>query len=305
MPEVMTVLGPIAAERLGMTLPHEHIFVDLLKEARMEGLLNDRSLMEIEVGAFRDAGGESLVDCTSIGLGRDVAAVRDVAVATGLNIVVGTGFYRHPYLDREWFDANGVDAIADLLVSEIEQGIGGTDIRAGIIGEIGCDRYLSAAEERSFRAAARAHHRTDLTITTHAARWPVGVEQLDLLAEEGVDPYRVIVGHCDRVADQTYAREIAARGAFIGFDGIRPRPEYELKRTLRVVLEMIETGHIDQVLLSQDVCLKGHLGAYGGGGYTFLVSGFLPMLRSAGVSEREIRALTVENPRRAITGERR
>ncbi|HEY6740207.1 MAG TPA: hypothetical protein VI076_15295, partial [Actinopolymorphaceae bacterium] len=173
--------GPVAAKDLGVVLPHEHVFIDLLREYRGTGLLADETLAIEEVGRFRDAGGGTIVDCTSEGLGRRPEALRRVSEATGVAIIMGAGHYRRPYLDEARLDALSVDALADEIVRDLEVGIADTGIRAGIIGEIGCDRVLSAIEERVFRAAARAHRRTGLTITTHAARWPVGEPQLELL----------------------------------------------------------------------------------------------------------------------------
>ena len=203
--DIMTVTGPVSADQLGVVLPHEHVFIDLVREYRASGLLNDEHLACRELEALRAAGGGTLVDLTLDEIGRDPAALRRVSQITGISIVMGCGHYRDPYLDRDWFDRTPVEAIADEIVRDITEGVRGTGIRAGVIGEIGADRaYISAAEERSFRAAARAHRRTGLTITTHAARWPVGLAQLRLLAEEGVDPRRVIVGHTDSVPDPGY-----------------------------------------------------------------------------------------------------
>ena len=236
MPEVTTVLGPVAAEDLGVTLPHEHVFLDLVREYRGDGLLNDHALAVEELGAFVAAQRQGpLVDCTSVGLSRDPLALREVARATGLNIVMGCGYYRDPYLPEE-LDRLSVDAIADLIVRDVEEGADGTDVRAGIIGEIGSDRrHISALEERSFRAAARAHRRTGLTITTHAARWPVGLPQLDLLAEEGVDPRRVVIGHCDMVPDPGYHLEVARRGAFVQFDTVHGESDHDTRCRLQWV----------------------------------------------------------------------
>lgn len=303
MAQLMTVLGPVDSDDLGMTLTHEHLFIDQMREARSEGLLNDERLMRQEVRHYQAAGGRTLVDCTSIGLGRDVSALRRLSQATGLNIIAGTGFYRHPYLDTDWFDRTSVDAIADLIVQEIEEGIDGIGTRPGVIGEIGCDRYISAAEERSFRAAARAHRRTGLTITTHAARWPVGGPQLDLLEEEGVAPGRIIIGHCDRVVDESYHEMLALRGAWVQFDTIRPLSEYDLDIRVGFVKNMAGKGLLGQVLLSQDICMRGHLHAYGGAGYDFVVTTFLQRLRDAGITSQQIHMLFVDNPRRALTGE--
>jgi predicted metal-dependent phosphotriesterase family hydrolase len=187
---VMTVTGPVEAAKLGVTLPHEHLFIDVLREYRGDGLLNDGALAIEEVAAYRAAGGRSIVDVTSVGLGRAPEALRRVSEATGVHIIMGSGHYREPYLDLARINRMTVDDLATEIVEDLEVGVDGSGIRAGIIGEIACDRWITAAEERCFRAAARAHRRTGATITTHAARWPVGIRQLDLLAEEGVDPRR-------------------------------------------------------------------------------------------------------------------
>lgn len=302
MTDVMTVLGPVAAATLGVTLPHEHVFIDLLREYRGNGLLNDEALAQRELEAFRAAGGSTLVDCTSEGLGRDPLALRRASRASGVNIVMGSGFYRRPYLDEALVDSLSVDVLADRIVRDLDVGVGETGVRAGIIGEIGCDRSISAPEERVFRAAARAHRRTGVAITTHAARWPVGLAQLDLLAEERVDPGRVIVGHCDMVPDPAYHAALARRGAFVQFDTIQGENAWDTDRRLRWIRALLDAGHERQVLLSHDVCLRTDLSTYGGPGYTYLLVRFRELLISAGLTEATLTTLLVDNPRRALTG---
>ncbi len=124
---------------------------------------------------------------------------------------MGTGWYRDPFLDRQYFETHSTDEIAADIVRDIEVGVADTGVRAGVIGEIACDRVITPAEERSFRAAARAHLRTGATISTHAARWPIGHAQLDILCQEGVDPGRVIIGHSEFGARSGVPR--VARGA--------------------------------------------------------------------------------------------
>lgn len=299
---VMSVRGPVAASDLGVTLPHEHVFIDLVREYRGTGLLADEALAVEELGRFRDAGGSTLVDCTSEGLGRRPEALRRVSEMTGITIVMGSGHYRRPYLDEARIDALGVDALAATIVRDIEEGVDGTGIRAGIIGEIGCDRVISAVEERVFRAAARAHRQTGLTIATHAARWPVGEAQLDLLAEEGVDPGRVIVGHCDMVPDPAYHLRLARRGAWVQFDTIQGLHEVDTRRRLEWVAALLDAGLGHRLLLSHDVCLTGDLAAYGGPGYAYLLTGFRERMRAHGCTEAVITSLLVDNPRRALTG---
>lgn len=301
---VMTVLGPVAASEMGVTLPHEHVFVDLVAEYRAEGLLNDEALAVAELRRFRQAGGGSLVDCTSEGLGRDPVRLRRVSEATGLHIVMGSGHYRRPYLDAARLDRMSVSEVADGITRDLEEGVDGTGIRAGIIGEIGCDRYLSALEERVFRAAALAQRRTGVTITTHAARWPVGGWQLDVLEEAGADPARVIIGHCDMVPDSDYHLALARRGAWIEFDTVQGHSEYDTAQRVGYIRTLLEAGLGDRILLSQDVCLRTDLSAFGGPGYTYVVTGFRQRLLDEGIPEATVQALLVDNPRRAIAGER-
>jgi predicted metal-dependent phosphotriesterase family hydrolase len=300
---VMSVNGPVEASELGVVLPHEHVFADLVREYRGTGLLNDEHLARQELSLFRAAGGQTLVDLTLDEIGRDPAALRRVAEATGVTIVMGCGHYRDPYLNRDWFDRHAVDAIAEEIVADIEEGVDGTGIRAGIIGEIGADKwFISAAEERSFRAAARAHLATGLTISTHAARWPVGLEQARLLAEEGVDPRRVIIGHADTVPIPEYHLSLARLGCYVSFDSIGTGTSYDLSRAVDYVMALARAGFSSQVLLSHDVFLRGHLRADGGPGYAFVLTDFLPLLVDAGLDAEEARSLATINPLRALTG---
>ena len=296
----MTVLGPVDSGELGVTLPHEHVFLDLTREYRGDGLLNDPVLAAHELALYAEAGGRTVVDVTSVGLARDPAALRSMATRTGLNIVMGCGFYRRAYFPPA-VDELSTDAVADWIVRDIEEGVDG--VRAGIIGEIGCDRVMTALEERSFRAAARAQRRTGLTITTHAARWPVGLPQLDLLMEEGVDPRRVVVGHCDMVPDHDYHLELARRGAFVQFDTVQGASEYDTRCRLDWIRSLAEEGYLDRVLLSQDVCLRSDYAAFGGPGYAYVVTGFADRLRDEGFEKADLDQLLVDNPRRMLTGE--
>jgi predicted metal-dependent phosphotriesterase family hydrolase len=301
--DIMTVTGPIAPDELGVVLPHEHVFIDLVREYRGSGLLIDEELACAELRALTGAGGRTLVDLTTDEIGRDPAALRRVSEATGIFIVMGCGHYRDPYLDRDWFDRTPVDAIADEIVCDITEGVGSSGIRAGIIGEIGADRgYISAAEERSFRAAARAHLRTGVTINTHAARWPVGLAQLRLLAEEGVDPRRVIVGHTDSVPVPGYQLDLVRQGCYVSFDSIGTGSLYNTRRAADYVLDLVRAGFGSQILLSHDVCLHDHLRAAGGCGYAYVLTEFLAMLTVAGLDEEQVRAFTTDNPRAALTG---
>lgn len=302
MTDVMTVLGPVPTGELGPTLMHEHLFINLMREYRGDGLLNDEDLATRECAAFRDVGGRTLVDCTNGSMGRDPLALVRVARNTGVNIVMGSGHYRVPYLDEPWLDAHTVDEVADHIIQDLTDGVGDTGVRAGIIGEVGADKwYISAFEERSFRGAARAHLRTGVPITTHAARWPVGIAQLDLLESEGVSPDAVIVGHCDTVPIPEYHLALARRGAYVQFDNIRGGSDYELDRQAEYVLRLRAEGFADRVLLSHDVCLASLLGLRGGPGFTLLWRDFIPRLLRHGMTDVEVSHIMTDNPARALS----
>jgi len=158
---VETVTGPVAAADLGFTLPHEHTYIDLWSipgRFDYEGQLADEDVLAAELAEYAELGGRTIVDLTLPGMGRDVGAVAALARRTGLNVVVGTGWYREPYYPPEArIDRRSVAALADEMVREADEGIDGTGIRAGVIGEIGVDkRWVSAQEERVCRAAGRA-----------------------------------------------------------------------------------------------------------------------------------------------------
>ena len=296
------MLGPVAPGSLGITMPHEHTFLDVMREYRGDGLVHDAALIDADLREYASLGGRTIVDVTSRGLHPQPARLPALARDTGVTIVAGTGFYRHPFLDEDWFDRHSTDEVADLLIRDIREGIDDTGVRAGIIGEVGCDRFITPAEERSFRAAARAHLATGLTITTHAGRWPVGLPQLRLLASEGVDPGRVIIGHCDMVLDQAYHLALVEAGAWVEFDTIQAEPDHVLDRTVAAIRALVEAGHEDRILLSQDICLVSQFRAMGGPGYGYILREFRGRLRAAGFGEATIERLLVTNPARALTG---
>ncbi len=314
MAHVQTVLGPIAPERLGVTLPHEHTQIALWHiPSRWDywQLTRDRELVLEELARFKGAGGSSLVDLTLPGVGRDPAWLVDVSGASGLNIVMGCGWYRGAHYPAEvLIDRRSVDDLADELVAEATDGVtradGGEPVRPGIIGEIGTDKpWLSAQEERVHRAAARASRRTGLAITTHGVMSDVGLAQLTVFDEEGADLSRVVIGHADSYPSLDHYLEIVRRGANVEFDflGMSFSPQERLgeERIVDLIRELLSRGHADRILLSQDVCHDAQLVRYGGNGYTYLASSFLPRLRGAGVSGAEIETMTVANPRLILT----
>ena len=309
-PRVMTVSGPIPPESVGFALPHEHTRVSLWHiPGRFDywELAADELTIADELRDYRRRGGRTLVDLTVPGIGRDPERLRRLASRTGVQIVMGCGWYRGPYYPAEaLIDRRSVDSLADELVSEFEHGVGETGIQPGIIGEIGTDKpWISALEERVHRAAARAAIRTGMTVTTHGVQSAVGEAQLDIFLSEGVDPGRVVIGHADSWPDLDHYLAILDRGANLQFDflGHRfdPVDEQREPRIIELIVELLERGYGAQILLSQDVCHDMQLKVNGGFGYTYLQQHFLPALRTAAVGEGELERIMVENPRRILT----
>ena len=321
--DVMTVTGPVPGDQLGFTLIHEHIFLDLMRDTwDARAYLNDPEIAEIELMRYKAAGGVTLVDQTSGGLtGNDqdllfdqdlnhvkhALAVREMARKTGINIVLGCGWYRETYYEpRLW--RMRTDEIAEEIVRDVTVGIDGTDVRAGMIGEIGAHfNWLSAIEERVLRASARAQIRTGVALGTHATRGPQGLEQLDVLVQEGVDPRRVAIGHSGGFPIHRYHREIAERGAYISFDRmglLASAIGFERDRTLDLIRQIVEAGFIRNLLLSHDVCYRSDYAMYGGSGYDFLSTQGLAVLgESVRLSQEQFHTIMVDNPRRWLTGE--
>jgi len=310
MAHVQTVLGPIDPATLGWTLPHEHTQIALWHIASRwdywQLTRNEPVILE-ELARFRDAGGGGLVDLTLPGVGRDPAWLRDIATASGLHVVMGCGWYRGVHYPAEArIDRRSVDDLADELVAEITDGVAGTGVRPGIIGEIGTDKpWVSALEERVHRAAARAARRTGLAVTTHGVMSPVGLDQLRILEEEGLDPARIVIGHADSYPVLEHHLAIIERGANVEFDflGMNFLALERLgePRVIELLCELVARGHADRILLSQDVCHDSQLKRYEGNGYVYLAETFLPRLRDAGVTDAQIETMTVANPRRLLT----
>lgn len=300
---VRGVLGDIAPDDLGVTLPHEHLIIDLQRITRHpDHTLNDVEVAVSELKNFAAAGGRTLVEATSLGLGRDPIRLQRIAADSGVNVIMGCGWYRQSYYPPE-LDRHSTNQLADHIIRDLQVGADDTGIRAGIIGEIGSDSdCITGLEERVLRAAARAHLQTGVTVTTHAVRKPVGLDQLDILTAEGVDPNRVIIGHCDFCADPDYHIAIAERGAWLEFDKVAGKFAYEVERRIRWILNVIANGHIDRLLLSSDTCMKSDLRTYGGTGYDYVLTGFTQQLLSSGLSQVQIDRILIDNPRAALTG---
>ncbi len=312
---VITVRGPIAPEDLGFTLPHEHVFVSRPDLPSQD--ITDPEVAVRELSLYASAGGRSLV-VLSTGKNRRPATLRSISERTGLNIVMATGFFKDNSMPPGTHQRS-VEDMAAQFVREIEVGVDGTGIRAGIIGEIGLSstrqdakQGRTATEERVLRAAAHAQRVTGVGINLHFDIGGDSAEHesaLDILAGAGADLKRVALSHFHPNPEQIpHFHRIAERGCFVEFD-LFGMEESIFKQKLHpsthevrcdVIRQLVAEGLSSHLLLSQDVCFKKCLVEYGGFGYAHIQRNILPRLEAIGVDRAAIHRMTVENPRRLL-----
>ncbi len=337
---VMTVRGAMPADGMGVTLPHEHILNDcrcwwnkpiepdrqhlakepvhigIIGELRMDPFvnldncaLNDEPLAIDELMTFFHAGGRTVVDPTCRGIGRNPDALVRISDSTGLNIIMGGGYYLHTSHPPALRSMSS-DDIADEIVAEAHHGVGDTGVRNGLIGEIGVSGDFTAEEEKSLRGAARAQRRSELPLMVHLPAWyRHGHRVLDIIGEEGGNLRHTILCHMNPSGeDVEYQTSLAARGAFIEYDmlgmdywyadqGVQCPSEEDNARAIK---RLIDLGFLDRILLSQDVFLKMMLTRHGGFGYAYVLRHFVPRLRRHGVSDSQIAIMLADNPRRVF-----
>ena len=344
MDHVMTVRGPVDASTIGPTLTHEHLFMDArsrwdpsdlpdpaigeqpfsaevaawsrwswhaFRDSMHQSPDEDYALIRDEVAAFAAAGGSCLVELSNQGLSPAPLAMRRLAEELDLHVVAGAGWYVGSMHPPDVAGAD-VDTLTDRLLADVTEGLAGTDVRPGIIGELGTSEELEPAEERVLRAGARVARRTGLAINIHChpPRLEVVLRILDVLEEEGHDLRRTSLSHLDEIADLDYHEAVLRRGVITGFDsfghdggyfspGWRARSDQDKMETL---VELARRGWQDQLVLSQDMHRKHFLRRFGGYGYDHVLMRVVPRLRSHyGVGEDVIEKLLVTTPRRLLT----
>jgi 5-phospho-D-xylono-1,4-lactonase len=307
--EVMTVTGPMPASALGVVDAHEHIFLSSAALAGDEFEDLDRSTAEVREGAASGIG--AIVDMTPIGLGRRPAMLRAVSQATDVPIIAATGFHRDAhYPAGHWVHDASVETLAERILRDLETGMDPDDwtdpseapdpARAGAIKAGASYHHASDAERRRLEAAAIGSRRTGVPILVHAEIGTFGHEIIDLLASHGVSPHRIILAHLDRNPDAELHAEIAARGVRLEYDTMgrtKYRPDSEL---LDLIERVVDAGHLDRLLLGQDLGRRSSLRAYGGGpGMRYLMKTFVPRLRRR-IGDEAVDAILVANPSRAF-----
>ncbi len=350
--KIQTVLGVIEPDELGITLPHEHFLIDQTlggvyfvepeslsdralahqpvslenlswvryhtKDSLDNQILDNVDLAMKEALLFKLEGGRTIVDQTNRGIGRDARALARISRATGLHVVMGSGYYADSPATRDHVASVGEEALASEIVNDFTFGVTDTGIRAGIIGELGCSWPLSPNEAKGLRAGAMAQALTGAALTVHPGRNDrAPLEILDVLKAADADLSRVVINHMDRCGYSLETRlSLLEAGCFIeydlfGFEGYYPArvalaegklPDMpnDLGR-IKEITDLIDRGYLSQILLSHDIGMKVMLVAYGGWGYAHLLREVAPLMRIYGITDDQIHTLMVENPRRLLT----
>ncbi len=307
MAKIQGVLGPIETSELGFTLMHEHILVAnwSMRQAFADWYDRESHVPRAvgELRAARERGVATIVDLTAINLGRDIGVIREVAEKAEMQVIAATGLY---WTEEPWLLAWEPDRIAEYFVRDIEKGIEGTSTRAGIL-KCGTDHFgVTPTNEKLLRATARAHRATGVPISTHTSVvHRVGPSQQDVFEDEGVDLSRVVIGHCGDSDDLEHLQEILARGSTIGMDRFGLEMMLPTEKRVSTLAELCRRGRAEQMVLSHDACCHIDFGPPGmlesaapNWNYRHIPDDVIPALRKEGVAEEQIRALSVDNPRR-------
>ena len=281
----------------GYTWVHEHLHIDLSGfKNNLDCRLDQYDLICQEMKDLRALGVSNIIEMTNRYMGRNPQFMLDLMRDTGINVMACTGYYQDAFFP-EHVAARSVEQLAQEMVDEIVIGIDGTELKAGIIAEIGSSEgVITPLEEKVFIAAARAHIETGRPISTHTSFSTMGLEQLVLLQAHGVDLSRVTVGHCDLKDNLDNILRMIDLGAYVQFDTIGKNNYYPDENRIGMLHELRNRGLLNRVMLSMDITRRSHLKTNGGNGYDYLLTTFIPQLRQSGFSQADVDTMLRDNP---------
>jgi phosphotriesterase-related protein len=304
---IHTIKGPIEMRSLGLMLPHEHLFTDLRGPNVADYAHGEASavikVVEPYLAEAAAAGVTALGECSTVGVGRNLSILQSLAERTSIQIVAPTGVYRDAYIPESMRETNEAE-LAERWAKELVEGIEGTSIRAGFIKLALSDDGPTELEIRNLKAAARASQVTGAAIAVHTIGGKIARQELDILEQAGLDLHRFIWVHAQTEPDISILKEAAQRGAYVELDTVGA-PFQSQPELLEMVLALIEAGFTDQLLLSHDAgwydpSRADGLPESGFRGYTALTREFIPELLERGISEDQVRQITVDNPASAF-----
>jgi 5-phospho-D-xylono-1,4-lactonase len=304
---VESVLGPVATHDLGIVDYHEHVYVtppSWLHRIDPDFALDDVERSAAEVASWVAAGGRTLLELTAVDFGRDIRKIREVAERVGDVHIIATAGYNRPWYMGRWLHAVAEDDMVRDTVRDVAVGIDGTGIRAGIIKAGSEYNAFNDAARKLFRVAARAHAETGAPIVTHTSGGTMGLEQAGFLVERGVAPHRIALSHMDRSVDADHHAQVAETGVYLGYDCFGKAKYAPDAALVALIRTMLDRGHGHRILIGNDLGRPSYWRAYGGGpGLDYVLTRFVPKLRTAGFTRSEIDQLLVDNPRRFLGGD--
>lgn len=317
MTSINTVRGAVESSELGVTLMHEHIFV--LSTEIMQNFPENWGDEEQRIAdavarmnELKARGVDTVVDLTVIGLGRYIPRIQRIAEQTAIKIIVATGVYT--YNDVPFYfhfqgpgtTLGGPELMTEMFVRDIEQGIAGTNVKAGILKCATDQPGVTPGVERVLRATAQAHRQTGVPISTHThAHTRRGLEQQKIFLEEGVDLARVVIGHSGDTTDIGYLEELIAAGSYLGMDRFGIDVLLPFEDRVNTVAKMCERGHADKMVLSHDAaCFNDWLperalpAVLPNWHFLHIHNDVIPALKMRGVTDEQLHTMLVENPRK-------
>ena len=306
MKTIHTVLGPISSEQLGRTYCHDHLLFrpPAPYDAEDPDLrLDDVEAIIQEVKYFKLAGGQCIVEMSTPEMGRSPHGLKKISEATGVHIIAATGFNKGKFCDTFIADQS-IDQIADNMISDLEKGMDGTRIKAGLIKASSSLNQITPGEGKIFQAAIKAHHKTGAPVSTHTEAGTMAMEQIEILTGGGIAPSHITIGHLDRKLDWETLHTVARTGVFMSFDQVSKEKYYPDAERIAVIKKLIEAGHGNQIMLSGDIARKSYIPSYGfgyGPGFTYILWRFVPWMIESGISKEAVENILVNNPSRALS----
>ena len=281
----------------GYTLMHEHIFIDLSGIKKLDDCRLDCKNETIEeFKKLYENGVRNITEVTNIGMGRDVNYIKEVSEKSGINVICATGFYKEPFYPEFVYEKNEKE-LSEIMKNDILKGIDGTDIKAGIIGEIGSSKdIITETELKVFKSAIIAHLETGVPITTHTSLGTMGHEQVKLFKEYKVNTDKIVIGHVDLSGNVEYILEMLYNGVYVEFDTIGKNNYLPDDIRIEMLKEIEKRELIDRVFLSMDITRKSNMEYKGGIGYNYIFNFFIPKLKEAGIKENSIEKMLKINP---------
>jgi phosphotriesterase-related protein len=278
---------------------HEHTTIDLSGVKKDNDCnLNNKSQTIKEFKELASKGVTTIIDVTNRGMGRNIEYVKDVSGEADINILNATGYYKEPFLPKEVYELSETE-LSKILVSEILNGIDGTEVKAKVIGEIGTSlNKIEEMEYKVFNASCRAQIETGVPIVTHTTLGKLGEEQIEIFNKYKVDLSKVILSHIDLSGNIEYMKILLDKGVNIAFDTIGKNNYQPDESRVKWLKELCELGYSEQIVVSMDITRKSHFSENGGLGYSYLIDEFLPKLIEAEVSEKHIENILYNNVKR-------